>query len=138
MNKPNNICNKVGYIAGLVLTPVVKLVTKIPMKRALLLVTPVTPLLGGAVLFTVLMNKNLDAAGVDDRAYRLTQNAKQFEVDKISGAGGLAGLSIGVLGNVGVAASLSLGGLGLSSGLIYFFSNKIISKQIAASEKASP
>jgi small-conductance mechanosensitive channel len=101
------------------------------MKRAFLLVTPITPFIGGAVMLVSLYNKNLDDAGVDDRAYRLSQNAKQNEVDKIAYTGGLVGLSAGVLGNIGLQASLSMSGLGLASGLIVFASKKIIAKQQA-------
>ena len=119
---------QVGYIGGLLLSPVVTVVAKIPIKRALQLVTPVTPILGGAVMLGVLMRKDLDVAGVDDRAYRLSQNASQLRIDQVSTMGGVFCCAASILGKCGLQSTLALTGFGMSSGLLMFAGEKVIDK----------
>jgi hypothetical protein len=63
----------------------------------------------------------LDVPGVDDRAYRITKNTAQTEVDRYSAIGATAG---GVLGALSGAGIVSLAFTGVAMGPIYFAAEK--------------
>ena len=58
-----------------------------------------------SMLYGMVQSKNIDDAGVDDRAYRLTRNKGQILVDKCSAVGAAAGTLTGLLTGTPIIAS---------------------------------
>jgi hypothetical protein len=63
----------------------------------------------------------LDLPGVDDRAYRLTNNTVQNKIDKYSTIGAAAGAILGVATRSGVLPSAATG---IALGPLYFAAEK--------------
>ncbi|CAN0087660.1 unnamed protein product [Heterosigma akashiwo] len=121
---------QVGAFLGLgMFAPAYKLYSKGPMSMAMVRIVPLTTIAGAFAGAGMLYNKHrlgkLDMAGVDDRAYRITQNQMQVTVDKYAGCGALAGATAGVLvGNATAAVIITTASAGMALSMGTFVASK--------------
>jgi hypothetical protein len=119
-----------GSLVGLfVVTPFQHLVRKAPLTQAWRSAMPSSAIAGTAMSLGFLTFKGyqgaLDIAGVDDRAYRISQNQGQVKVDRYSMIGGLTGASIGaVVSRFGLRSVLASGCTGVAVAVIYYVVEK--------------
>jgi len=71
-----------------------------------------------SMLYGMVQNKNIDNAGIDDRAFRLTRNKGQIMVDKFTAVGAAAGSFTGMLTGTPVIASAFSGA---AAGVVGYF-----------------
>lgn len=114
----------------LVLTPIVVFIRKTPFVYTWRRITPITAMAGALVSGSLLAAKSMqphspgskdapmDVAGVDDRAYRIAQNAGQVRMDQLSLLGGMCGGAVGAVLLRGAVAASAASGIAL--GVLYF------------------
>jgi hypothetical protein len=119
-----------GSLIGLlVVTPFQYFVRKTPLTQAWRSAVPTSAVAGTALSFGLLAYKGyqgaLDVAGVDDRAYRISQSQGQVKVDRYSMIGGLTGASVGaVVSRLGLRSVLASGCTGVAVAVLYYVVEK--------------
>lgn len=121
---------QVGSILGIALAPPVAYFRKLPIMQAFSRTAPVSVVGGVGVVLGMLYYKyhagELDEAGVDDRSYRLANNAGQVKVDQYTFVGSLAGASAGaVFGRGGVRSILAATSVGVTGAVVYYLTEKM-------------
>ena len=110
----------IGLVAGV---PIVSYLKKIPLRTAWFKVMPEAPLIGCAVALSLLAAKHLhtpmDEDGVDDRAFRIVNNAGQVKVDRYSFIVGGIGAAVGAVTIRGFRPILASSATGVAFGVVF-------------------
>lgn len=117
-----------GAIGGLLLVPVVSYLRKLPMRTAWTRVMAPAPFIGTAMtlsmLFAMDYYKPMGLEGVDDRAFRIMNNAGQVKVDKYSTVAMAVGAAIGAVAIGGIPAILAGASTGVAAGVGVYSAEK--------------
>eukprot|EP01032_Pedospumella_encystans_P027343 gene27343-30907_t len=117
-----------GALGGLLMVPVISYLRKLPLRTAWTRVMVPAPFIGTAIslsmLFAMDYYKPMGLEGVDDRAFRIMNNAGQVKVDKYSTVALAAGAAIGAVTIGGLSAILAGASTGVAAGVGVYSAEK--------------
>lgn len=112
---------QIGSVVGVVVLPFIAGVRGQSIARTLKTGLPFFAATGAYASLGLLFGKNykgdLTLAGVDDRAYRIKNNATQNKVDYYSGIGAVTGITLGAVISGSITAALATSVAGVAIGV---------------------